>query len=84
MKKMPKPVEVAKPYRLRMKLALVTSGDSSEGPGNTEDEIYFSLAGIREEGGDETVMNRRTVRPGISRAGPCRGLRRCAWRTCAT
>jgi hypothetical protein len=67
MKKMPKPVEVPKPYRLRMKLVLVSSGDSSEGPGNTEDEIYFSLAGIREEGGDETVMNRRTVRPGISR-----------------
>jgi hypothetical protein len=63
----PVPVPVPKPYRLRMKLVLVKSGDSSEGPGNTEDEIYFSLAGIRKADGTETVMNRRTVRPGISR-----------------
>ncbi len=62
-----KPVPVPKEYRLRMRVTMIESGDSSEGPGNTEDEIYFSLAGIRERNGDETVMNRRTVRPGISR-----------------
>jgi hypothetical protein len=50
-----------------MKLVMVKAGDASEGPGNTEDEIYFSLAGIRKADGTETVMNRRTVRPGISR-----------------
>lgn len=63
----PVPVPQPKEYRLRMRVVMIESGDSSEGPGNTEDEIYFSLAGIRERNGDETVMNRRTVRPGISR-----------------
>jgi hypothetical protein len=65
--KMPTIDMTPKPYRVRMKLTMVTAGDASEGPGNTEDEIYFSLAGIRKKGNSEIVLNRRTVRPGISR-----------------
>ena len=64
---MPQIDTTPKPMRLRAKVKMVKTSDSSEGPGNTEDEVYFSLAGIRKVGGVETVLNRRTVRPGISR-----------------
>lgn len=71
------PVEVPKvakklalvqvPHRLRMKVEVVRSSDITQGPGNTEDEIYFSLAGARRVGDTDVQLHRRTVRPGISR-----------------
>jgi hypothetical protein len=63
----PIPPAPPKPYRLRIELTLVSTSDSTEGPGNTEDEIYLGLAGIRKKGGVEAVMHHHTVRPGISR-----------------
>lgn len=57
----------AKPYRLAMKVTMLDSGDSHEGPGNTEDEIYFALAGMTKIKGTQSVRIRRTVRPQISR-----------------
>jgi hypothetical protein len=56
-----------KAYRLAMTVTMLDSGDAHEGPGNTEDEIYFALAGLTEIGGTETLRIRRTVRPQISR-----------------
>jgi hypothetical protein len=56
-----------KQYRLTMKVTMITTGDMTEGPGNTEDEIYFALAGFTKIKGVETVRIRRTVRPQISR-----------------
>jgi hypothetical protein len=56
-----------KSYRLTMKVTMITTGDMTEGPGNTEDEIYFALAGLTKIKGKETVRIRRTVRPQISR-----------------
>ncbi|MBX7079420.1 MAG: hypothetical protein K1X88_09560 [Nannocystaceae bacterium] len=58
---------VAIPLRLRMKVTVLQTGDSSEGPGNTEDEIYFALAGMTRVAGAEKLLIRRTVRPQISR-----------------
>jgi len=55
------------PYRLTMKVTMITTGDMTEGPGNTEDEIYFVLAGLTKIKGTESVRIRRTVRPQISR-----------------
>jgi hypothetical protein len=57
----------AKPYRLTLKVTMITTGDTAEGPGNTEDEIYFALAGLTKIGKAESVRIRRTVRPQISR-----------------
>jgi hypothetical protein len=56
-----------KQYRLTMKVTMIATGDMTEGPGNTEDEIYFALAGFTKIKGVETVRIRRTVRPQISR-----------------
>lgn len=58
---------VAKPYRLAVKVTMLDTGDSHEGPGNTEDEIYFALAGMTKIKGVENIRIRRTVRPQISR-----------------
>lgn len=55
------------PYRLRMTVKMLRTSDSSEGPGNTEDEVYFALAGVRKKGDADFLLARRTVRPGISR-----------------
>lgn len=54
-------------YRLTMKVTMITTGDVAEGPGNTEDEIYFAIAGLTRIKGTESVRIRRTVRPQISR-----------------
>lgn len=56
-----------RPHRLTMKVTLIDTGDSHEGPGNTEDEIYFALAGMTKLAGVESVRIRRTVRPQIAR-----------------
>src|SRR5689334_8548259 len=55
------------PYRLRMTVKMLKTSDSTEGAGNTEDEVYFALAGVRRKNDADFLLPRRTVRPGISR-----------------
>ncbi len=63
----PKLDTVPVPYRLRMKVSVLRTSDAGEGPGNTEDEVYFALAGVRQKNDADFLLQRRTVRPGISR-----------------
>jgi hypothetical protein len=62
-----KPIAPPVAHRLRMKVKMVKPSDLGQGPGNTEDEIYFSLAGVRRKGDSDVALPRRTVRPQISR-----------------
>jgi hypothetical protein len=58
--------------RLRMRLEVVKTTDKSEGPGNTEDEVYYAIAGLPYMNGANPQMKtvRRTGDRDIWEMGP--------------
>ncbi len=50
-------------WRLRMELAMESTSDSHEGGSNTEDEIYYELAGFKVIGGRVTRFDAKSLRP---------------------
>jgi hypothetical protein len=57
-------------YRLRMVVEVQKTTDSNEnkwpGSDNSEDEVYYSLAGVKIIDGDTTTLTRKEVRPNSS------------------
>ena len=54
-------------YRLTMAVTMIDAGDVHDGPGNTQDEIYFAVTGLTRLDGIASLRGRHTVRPQLSR-----------------